>query len=801
MNYHLNHNGQDLGIFPLSELRQRRAAGELTGAEFVWCEGMAGWQTLEFILQQSTPPKVAPASAPKSNSNRIIAAVLAVGAVLFILAGISTALVLKRVMHRAQAAVAAEGESSEPASGSASAMEAASRPVETNPETYTVKQVTERNRDFRVRQYVEGYRERGERNPATDALALGYLENWIADNYGGPVNTNLPQLAILGNQLATNAACTDPLVLTAVAVESVELHESIQRLERAVRGFENSKHLGYPKFYATVMLRNKLIQNRNERIPVLDALAVQRLKEALADGSITAADQDTIGEILISGWANNFFERNGDAVVAAVVERGKPLAWLALVLGGELEINNAWRARGTGYAGSVSEAGWKGFSEHLGEARKQLTKAWQMRRTAPLAACRMMTVALGDSDIGEMRLWFDRTVAAQVDYAGAWNEMRWGLRPRWYGTPGAMLAFGATAVNTHRFDTDVPRKLFDVIADLETELNLPAGQHIYGRADVWPQVQEMYEGYVAATTDETQRGWRSTYAVVAYLAGKNDIACQQLAALNWAPNYGSLTGWGRDLSLLGPEMAARTSDQATQVAQAEAQRQTGDLAGALKLYQEIPATNLSPAAQIFVGERLASLTMESRLQAGEWVNFLPTTTNLTGWQVERGQCRLLPDGALEVQSDQNGHLLYSRVRMSTDFEVTGKFEVVRSSDQAFQAGLALGLPQWETQNWLAFRIKRNANEGDVASVSRHWTVKQILSPLPLDARMNSFLFRFQDGKVTASINGHEVFRNVAPPKNSLLATDDFRLGLGAFNDSNATTIRYANLQVRQLSKR
>ena len=43
-----------------------------------------------------------------------------------------------------------------------------------------------------------------------------------------------------------------------------------------------------------------------------------------------------------------------------------------------------------------------------------------------------------------------------------------------------MLAFGATEVNTGRFDTDVPRMLFDSVSDLEAEENLPAGQHIYG---------------------------------------------------------------------------------------------------------------------------------------------------------------------------------------------------------------------------------------------------------------------------------------------------------------------------------
>ncbi len=78
--------------------------------------------------------------------------------------------------------------------------------------------------------------------------------------------------------------------------------------------------------------------------------------------------------------------------------------------------------------------------------------------------------------------------------------MRWGLRPRWYGSEAALLALGRTAINTGRFDTDVPRKFFDCVADVESEMELPAGRHnIYGRADIWPEFQKMYEGYIADT--------------------------------------------------------------------------------------------------------------------------------------------------------------------------------------------------------------------------------------------------------------------------------------------------------------
>jgi hypothetical protein len=300
-------------------------------------------------------------------------------------------------------------------------------------------------------------------------------------------------------------------VLTVAAVNTVELHEMIRRLERAISGFEHSRHKAYPKFYATVLLTDKIFADRADRIPVLDALAMQRLKEAFADGSIRPEDQAEIADILIMGWGEGFFSRNATAIYPLIRDQGNSFQWLALVLEGEFQINEAWKARGDGYSNTVTEKGWEGFREHLAEARECLTRAWKLQPNLPLAADKMMTVALGDSKLAEMRLWFDRTLAAQIDYPHAWSEMRWGLRPRWYGDLDSMQAFGVMAVNTRRFDTDVPRVFFDVVSDLEAELELPHGQHIYGREDIWPHLQEMYEGYIAAPSQAAPRdGWRST---------------------------------------------------------------------------------------------------------------------------------------------------------------------------------------------------------------------------------------------------------------------------------------------------
>lgn len=799
MNYHLNQGGKDVGVFPLEELRRRRDTGELTGSELVWCDGMPQWQPLNTVLQAARPKFIAPPPIPpgqKRDMHPVVSLVLVIAVVSFIAGATIFGIMVYRAV-RVVSTISQTGRSTV----NSSAMQAARRPVVCQTNTQIWKDVQREQREFRIRQYIRGYQLRGQRNPECDLLAQQFLTNWIAYHYGGKMDTNQPSLTELADRLANDPACQDPLVLTLAGVEAAELHESGRRLERAVKGFENSNHRGYPKFYATVTLADKLVHNQADRLPVLDAQSLQYLKAAFSDGSFQPGDQADIAETLINGWGSGFRNRNGLAVYQLVQNQGDAYQWLAQVLDGEYHIDEAWRARGNGYANSVSEAGWQGFNSHLALARQSLTRAWELHPELPLAPCRMMTVALGESDIGEMRKWFDRATAAQVDYAGAWKEMRWGLRPRWYGDYQSMLAFGVTALKTHRFDTDVPRKFFDSVSDVESEMDLPAGHHIYARADVWPHLQELYEGYIAepSLSAYDRDGWRSAYSVIAYLAGKYDIAQKQLLALNWEPHASNLTGWNRDLSLMPQEVAARTGPASTEVTAAESRYAAGDVAGAVQAYQGILASvKADTQTRLFVQERLAALRMEQRLQGGGWVDFLPTDNSFTGWHIGFGKFKLLPDGALEVQSDENGHLMYCRAHVGTEFEARGQFEVVSSSSTSFQAGLAMGLPQFETYNWYAFRIKRHSDEGDVASFSQQWLRKQILAPAQIDSHTNSFDFRFQNGLVTATINGREVFKNAAPPRNSYVNPNEFLLGLGAFNDSNSTVIRYRNLQVRRL---
>jgi hypothetical protein len=807
MNYHLHDGYRELGVFPLEDLRRRRQAGALTGEEFAWSPGMTDWLPLDEVLRRdasvaAAPPALSPPplSGEKPGRNTVLVVLALVASVGFVLVMTATGIFAARFALHSHNATSSEREED---SGE-SAVDLASKPVVWNTNTLTWVDTQNQNREFCLRQFLDGYEKRGERSPACDAPAIQLIQAWVAEDYGPPRATNLPTAMQLADELETNSACVDPAVLVVAGVNSIELHEAIRRMERAEKGFENSKHRAFPKFFTTVMLASKLDYNSPE-IAGLDASALKDLKDSLADGSLLPKDQSIMAEALVLGWGKSFFARNGAAVSSIARNSGKSFQWLALVLEGEYQINEAWRVRGDGYADSVTREGWNGFHEHLAEARKSFTKAWQLSPDLPLAPDRMMTVSLGDSDLAEIRLWFDRTVAVQVDFPDAWAEMRWGLRPRWYGSTDAMLAFGVAALNTGRFDTDVPRKLFDVVQDMEEEIPTPAGDNIYCHDDIWPNLQQMYEGYIAEPSKGSSRDeWRSDYAAVAFLAGKYDVARTQLEALDWQPHPAELKGWHVDLSLMPLEVAARTGSCGDQVVTAESHRIGGELSQALKIYTNLlTAANADARTKAFARCRAASVDMEQRLNYGVWVDFLPQSDDDPNWAFVWGKPRCLSDGALEVESGEEGHLLYSRAHVGENFEVKGEFEVVRSSSKNFQAGLVMGMPDCDTRfntiEWYGFRMKQSPFEGQIASLSIGWTKNQITMPVALDSKTNAFYFRLQHNRVTASVNGREIFHDASLPRVIGVNSGDFLLGLGAFNNSDETVIRYRNVQIHKLS--
>ena len=800
----MRRQGEDLGVFSLEELRRRRELGELTGSEYVQGEGRPDWQPLDLVLQQGyrvIPPPLPPSVSSQRTNQGIIWAIVIGGMVFFILL-VTFFVYLGINFQRGYRAATNSARVQRNLNGSsAEGVAEASKPVTWTTNTLTMRDFERRGREFRLRQWVAGYEQRGRHNPAVDAEAEQFMRVWIARNYGGPEATNTLSLEAESDRLANNPDCTDPLVLIVAADNSLNYFDMVHRFERALAAYPGTGHRAYPEFYGTI----KLIFELGDNAPgagALNSSALKLLPECFADGSFTPGDQQEIAEIFVNDWGNEFFFRNANSVCRIIHQAGPSYQWLALTLDGEREIRAAWQVRGHGWADTVTEEGWQGYRDHLAKAREHLTQAWNLQPGFPMAPRLMITVALGDSD--ETRTWFDRALLAQLDYPGAWEEMRWGLRPRWHGSEAALLTLGRTAIKTGRFDTEVPRKFLDCVADVESEMELAPGRHIYGRDDIWPDIQKMYQGYIDASAQSHWShlgGWRTSYAVVAYFAGKYDVAREQLEALDWKPVPEHLRDWGVDLSFMPLEVAARTGPLGVKISAAESARSAGDFAFALKQYGALAAASGADArTREFVQLRLAQLAVTQRLHDGKWADWLPANDHDPNWVFSFGQAHRLADGALEAESSRKGHMLFSTVPTSRNFEIRGRLESVRSPNKNFQAGLVMGVPDFNGvhDNWYGFRLKRNSEEGDVVSFSLGWSGEQIIEHVKLNDITNSFDFILKNGRVTASVNGVEILHQATPPEGIQVPDNGYLVGLGAFSDSDAAVVRYRDVQLRQL---
>jgi hypothetical protein len=284
---------------------------------------------------------------------------------------------------------------------------------------------------------------------------------------------------------------------------------------------------------------------------------------------------------------------------------------------------------------------------------------------------------------------------------------------------------------------------------------------------------------------------------VAYLGGQFETAREQLEAIDWILQPGRRTGWGADLSLMPLKVAALTGKSAEQVRRAESRYNQGDLTAAVKVFSELGASESDARTSQYVRCRLASLKQEEHLAKGGWIDLLPADNQDPNWELGESKVRRLSDGALEVESGPRGHQFYCRTRVGADFEVTGEFELVRSSTQDFQAGLVMGVPDGLNSDYYAFRMKHNAVEGQIASFSRGWTVRQVAHRALLNQGVNSFRFLLKHGKADAWVNGTQVLDQATPEKN-LRIQDNCMLGLGAYNDMNETVIRYRKVKARRL---
>jgi hypothetical protein len=169
------------------------------------------------------------------------------------------------------------------------------------------------------------------------------------------------------------------------------------------------------------------------------------------------------------------------------------------VVEAEILTKYAWKARGGGYAPTVTDNGWKLFNERIASARQILDEATSLPARCPHWYAVMQTIATAQ---GWPRSDYDRLFAEAIQrepsYETYYFKKAHYLLTRWHGRPGEAVAFLDESLSLH-----------------------PAGAEIYARI-AWSQIHLFGGDFFKESGyswEKTQAGFEAL--ISRHPAGKN----------------------------------------------------------------------------------------------------------------------------------------------------------------------------------------------------------------------------------------------------------------------------------------
>lgn len=405
------------------------------------------------------------------------------------------------------------------------------KPIEIKSEARTEADFEKIHRSWAQRALIEPFRKRF-RGEAWNPDALAFVEKAVDDLAYTLEWERTGALREEGKQLLADG-CDDPLVVyltnrigSRVTADTGDSRKALGKLLVDLRKdgrFNRALVCLIAKDYHVVgKLNGKGRQRNGEEI-------VSLTREALEEGSYAeAGDEEVFLHHQVAAQWGGAAEKEPELFVGLSNGLKFP-EWVQLTVKGSVEINLAWKDRGSGWAQTVTETGWRGFGEHLVQARDHLTNAWKLKPDRPYAATLMITVTMGGyGTTGETeRDWFDRAIAAQFDYKSAYYRILHAYRPRWGGSHEQMLAFGKACLATKRYESPVPIFFYNACRNIAEELQ--DWRSFYRRPEVAKPLIALSRALVEEPSLATQRERRThLLAVHLWMCGDYQAAAKIL---------------------------------------------------------------------------------------------------------------------------------------------------------------------------------------------------------------------------------------------------------------------------------
>lgn len=384
---------------------------------------------------------------------------------------------------------------------------------------------------------VDAYMQVGHRDPAWDADALSLLggaARWMA---GHPNRPRLWDLVQAGWR-AREAGCRDPMVdfCYGYMLGQWDNPGAYTPLRRAAGGWGAREYGNLMRALACVSLARSARSHQGE----VDRGPAWELATAETIEAIEAGELDGASARVAAHWLSALIgssdapEEHAERIIEAVAAREALAAdpWLLHLLRGLAAEAVGARARGTGWANTVTEEGWKTLREQVAEAGGHLLRAWETDPTRPESAAALIRICkLGDGpDERDARDWFDAAVAVEMDYTDAYIQYLDYLLPRWHGGLWELIEFGRECAATERYDTLVP--FFFITAVSRAGADTIGIHEVWDDPDLYDLGIEVARRMAASPAHSLDSGkYVSVEAAIAWLGGDIDEASRLMESI------------------------------------------------------------------------------------------------------------------------------------------------------------------------------------------------------------------------------------------------------------------------------
>jgi hypothetical protein len=640
--------------------------------------------------------------------------------------------------------------------------------------------------------WVRPYQEHGHHDPAWDEPALQLIRGTFLQLMGSAIKPGIEHLRALSAQIQ-NTACDDPWILFLVRRLGEDDPDFREVMEKAADAVAAAGYPPAPTWLARVQALGVVFRDEPTAAAARVPGCLESLRAALSAKSLEAVDYRVWCQFFLYQPSEIVFQVDGEGAPGVVESIPGTAEWFRLWMRGRAEVEQAWQARGGGWANTVTPDGWKRFGTHLAIARGLLERALKMQPNQPEIARALLTVELGSSGLEEMRPLFEQAVRARFDYMPAYLLFHWGVEPRWFGSEEAQLAFGRSCLATQRFDTQVPWEMVRTVEDIADDKGDRDAQDAYYHHQApWEDLRTVFDGYIAHGDPARRNYYLSVKTVLAAKRGLDSVVAQLLQDLHYEIDPQVKADWNLSVQWI-PRMTALTGPACSLAVSAE--RQTNDhpeqalqnLLSAQKLPGLLPMTT-----EYFAGQ-IASLRSLVALQASPWLPLTPPQ-DLSGWKVGGGEWKVVAPGVLELKTGGSVALLTRVEPMGDTWEVRGEFELPVEGSGRTEAALFCGPPGAQEEHGFSLRFWSHPHNSTGISLARGFNTQAFSKGAALK-RVVPFIARLENRRLRVSA-AKELWYAEQPLPEGVEIADNAQFSLGSTGGSGRT-IRFRNLEWRK----